>query len=269
MAINWLTRAFARLLFKIDVTGLTEKEALLKIRMFRRSLGIAKTEMGRGKQAPLTIARDIFLGVAYHELGGKVEGALSNVEVLDTSGSGFANLDPVKYYRNKIVMGTRVPKAYFGIEEDINAKATLTREDVRFAHTLRVVQALGTRAVVTPCRLSLQMQAFDPDKIKFVVWWRDPTAQDQVEKAQAYYFNARGDEIMLRNGVVDRQWSATKHLDMSTSEWEEVKLRAEEDLEAGRIPGAGSESEDDSNGDGEGEGERVLQGSRGNGSNRS
>ena len=266
MAINWLTRAFARLLFKIDVTGLSEKEALLKIRMFRRSLGVAKAEMGRGKQAPLTVARDIFLGVSYHELGGKVEGALSNVEVLDTGSSGFAHLDPVKYYRDKIVMGTRVPKAYFGIEEDINAKATLTREDVRFAHTLRVVQALGTRSVVIPCRLSLQMQAFDPDRIKFVVWWRDPTAQDQVEKAQAYYFNARGDEIMLKNGVVDRQWSATHHLDMSTSEWEEVKKRAETDLDAGRIPDVNQdedEAADNSNGNGDGKGVRVLQTAQG------
>ena len=261
MAINWLTRAFARLLFKIDVTGMSEKEAQKKIRVFRRSLGVAKSEMGKGKRQPLTVARDIYLGVSYHEIAGKPLSALSNVEVLDTSGSGFANLDPVKYYRNKIVMGTRVPKAYFGIEEDINAKATLTREDIRFAHMLRSVQALGTRAVVEPCKTSLVFQGFNPREVSFIVWWRDPTAQDPVEKSQALYYNARSDQIYIGLGVMDREYAATKHMDMSTSEWEKVKTRIDEDREGGYVPGIN----DDVGEEEDGERIRVPAGSNGHG----
>jgi len=225
LVINWITRAFARLVFSIDVTGLSEREAMLKIQKFKRQLSMTKIDTGTTERESLSVAKDIFIGKAFRDFGGDHKAGLTGVEALDTSSSTFQRLDPIEYYRNKIVMATRVPKAYFGIEEDINAKATLVREDLRFAHTLRSCQSLVTEVVSAAVRLSLLLQGFNPRDYPFSVWWIDPTAADPVERASAYSNTAKGDMVYVKLGVVDAQYIAEKHVGMSSAEWEQVKIR--------------------------------------------
>lgn len=235
LVINWITRAFARLVFYIDVTGLPDFEAQRKIQDFKRRLSTAKLETGKNASETMTVAKDLYVGKTFRAFGSEIKEDLMKVDVLDTGASAFKDLDPLKYYQNKIVMGTRVPKAYFGIEEDINAKATLAKEDIRFTTTLTDIQALGTRAIVEVIKRSLIFNDINPRSVPFTVWWLDPAAQDPVEAAQAYYYFARGDDILMKGGVIDREYVATHHVDMSSAEWELVKARAEAD--AKRISG--------------------------------
>jgi hypothetical protein len=265
LVINWLTRAFARLVFTIDVTGLSSKEAEGKIRAFKKQLTTMSMESGTTEAEKLSIATDIYIGASYHEVGGKLEKGLSGVDVLDTASTGFQDLSPVEYYRNKIIMGTRVPKAYFGIEEDVNAKATLTREDIRFAGFLRTVQSLGSRAIVEPIRLSLALQGIDPKEVDLIIWWPNPSAQDPVEHAQAYYYNARADEIYMSLGVLDRQYAAERHVEMSSAEWSTVRRRVDAEGIPSVRKGSNGEGEEPEGREGNMRG-GVLQTSRDNGS---
>jgi hypothetical protein len=230
LVINWVTRAFARLLFIVDVTGLSSGEAQAKIREFKRSLSMTRIDSGTAEKDSLSVAKDIFLGKSYQDFGGEHLSGLTDVKTLDTSSSAFEQLDPIEYYRNKIVMATRVPKAYFGIEEDVNAKATLTREDIRFTNTLRYCQGLGSEAIRAAINLSLLLQGFNPSNYKYKVWWNDPSAADPVEKANAYADTAKGDAVYLQEGVIDRQYIAERHIGMSSSEWAQIKVRADAEV---------------------------------------
>lgn len=62
LVMNWLTRAFARLLFIIDTTGLAPAEAQKRIRDFQTML--QTTDVGSGKLGVqnMSIVKDIFIG---------------------------------------------------------------------------------------------------------------------------------------------------------------------------------------------------------------
>lgn len=226
MVINWVTRAFARLLYKIDVTGKTPDEAEKIVKDFKRRISSINIDAGTKGTEQLTIVKDLFIGVAYHDFGGgKIGEPITDVDTLDTASVGFTDLEPIEYYRNKIVMATHVPKAYFGIEEDVNAKATLQREDLRFAQTLRHIQNAGTGIIRAVLDLSLIMQGVNPYELKYIVKWENPAAQDPIEEAHAYEQRARGDRTYLEMGVIDPWYVQERSLGLSTSEIETLQSR--------------------------------------------
>ena len=122
LVINWLTRAFARLCFELDVTGKSEKEAQVYIQQFMQHLSTRNLSATAKGISRLIVAKDIAIGKAFTIQGGRPEASLNNVKVLDTANSGLINTTPLEYWRNKFISATGVPKAHLGLEEDVNAK---------------------------------------------------------------------------------------------------------------------------------------------------
>ena len=56
------------------------------------------------------------------------------------AGLEYATIDDIDYLKNKMFAALKIPKAYLGYEENINGKATLAAEDVRFARTIERIQ---------------------------------------------------------------------------------------------------------------------------------
>ena len=225
LVINWLTRAFARLLFVLDVTDMTEKEATAHIREFKNQLLTRKIAKGVEGVEQLSVVKDIFIGRAYHEIGGRAQEGLADVKVLDTSSTGFSNLAAIQYYRGKVVMSMRVPPAYLGLEENINAKATLEQQDRRFARTIRALQAQLSMAIKHTIDLQLLLKGLDPKRIPYYIMWPPTAVGDSVAAAQALHYNAQADEILTGIGVIDPEYVATRHLNMKQVEWEAMQAR--------------------------------------------
>lgn len=80
---------------------------------------------------PLTPLEDVFLPM--------IDGRESRVETLAGSGN-IGEIYDLEFFRDEFFGGAKVPKAYFGFEGDINAKATLMQQDVRFARGLKRIQ---------------------------------------------------------------------------------------------------------------------------------
>jgi hypothetical protein len=81
---------------------------------------------------PLTPVEDIFL---------PTRGAEGNTKIESLSGAGNADeIYDLEYFRNKFFGSAKVPKAYFGFEGEINAKATLMQQDVRFARSAKRIR---------------------------------------------------------------------------------------------------------------------------------
>jgi len=236
LVINWITRAFARLLFTLDVTNKPEQEAKQAIDNFKRSLQsrqIAKDVVGMDQ---LSVVKDIFIGQSYHDIGGRAEKSLTDAKVLDTSSTGYAQIKPIEYYRSKILMALRTPPPYLGIEEFINAKATLTQEDRRYQRFLRRIQNVLTQGIKQTVNLQLALNAIDPRKVPYVVTWWTPSWSDVAEDAQAMSNYAQADAAFRTMGVVDRKWIATRHLRMSDTEWNQMDARVEEDDKYPAVP---------------------------------
>lgn len=225
LVINWVTRAFARLLFILDVTGKTEDEARQAIEAFRRNLQVRKISAGQEGPEALSVVKDVFMGRSYREMAGKAYEGLTDVRVLDTSSTAYTNLSAVDYYRSKLLMNLRTPKAYLGLEEDINAKATLTQEDRRYARFLCRIQEVVGASIQHLVWLQLALQGFDPEQVGFSVQWPVPVWSDVVDESVAQKNYADADEKYLNMGVIDREFIATRHLAMPPSEWQAVRDR--------------------------------------------
>lgn len=222
LVLNWLTRAFARLLFKLDVTGKSDKEARAFIKQFQAELQTARIGARRTSQSSLAVIRDIFIGLGHHQLAGRVQPGLANVEVLDTSGSVFVDVAPLEYYRGKILMAGRVPRAYLGLEADINAKATLVAEDRKYAKTLQTVQQMVGQVLLKIYYLECLLQGIDANANRAAVLWNNPSRADAVDHSLALSQFANADQTYLEMGVLDQEYIALKHVGMTPIEWERI-----------------------------------------------
>ena len=202
LVVNWLTRAFARLMFQVDVTGMSKPEAEAYVREWKASLtkrALSATQEGSHR---LTTIQDVYVGNSYQNLGGKYEKSLNDVKVMDTSNTGFWNITAVEYWRTKLVTATGVPKAHLGIEQDINAKATLQWQDERFARTIRRVQMLCSEVVHAVVDLELMLQGIDPSTVEYVVEWHSPSMQDAESRAETLSALSAATGNLIQNQIM-------------------------------------------------------------------
>lgn len=144
-----LRRAPDRNMVMIDVGSLEDHEAMSYVNQWRKRL--RKHELidpaspdYRKQYNPLTPLEDIFIPIRQD----------TNTRIEPLSGSGnIGEVYDLDHFRDAFFGAASVPKAYFGFEGDINAKATLQQQDVRFARTCKRVQ----RAVVFGVRQTLDV----------------------------------------------------------------------------------------------------------------
>jgi hypothetical protein len=221
LVINWITRAFARLLFTLDVTGKSPKEAQKAIHDFKRSLQTRRIAKDVEGVEQLSVVKDIFIGRSYLEIGGRAQPGLTDAKVLDTSSTGYMQLGPIDYYRSKILMDLRTPKAYLGLEEDVNAKATLVQEDRRYARFLRRIQDVLSYGI--SFTIDLQLAAYGIEVPQYTVHWPTPSWSDVVEDSEAMLNYARAAEVFLPIGAIDVPYISRKWLRMSQAERDKIE----------------------------------------------
>lgn len=69
-----------------------------------------------------------------------VRGSDSGTSIDNLAGLDYAAIEDIDYLKNKLFAALRVPKAYLSYDENVNGKATLAAEDVRFARTIERIQ---------------------------------------------------------------------------------------------------------------------------------
>ncbi len=140
MVIGRLTRSHMRLKFLIDVEGMTPEEAEEHIANVKNSVKKKRmvnpyTGQLETAQNPLSAEEDLFLGVR--------KDSKADVDAIQGA-TNLGNIRDVEYFQNKLFAGL-CPKAYLGFEKDVNAKATLTEQDIQFARRVSRIRK-GLRA---------------------------------------------------------------------------------------------------------------------------
>jgi len=207
LVINWLTRAFARLLFQLDVTGKSPVEARRYIEAFTKSFQKRAISTDTKGIERLTVAKDLIVATSYIQTGdGAWQPALNKVDVVDTSNTGFWNIAPLEYWRDKFVMSTGVPRAHLSLEKDLNGKATLQWEDARFARQVRRVQMVMSEFIQHVISLELILQDVDPRKVTCTVEWPSPSTTDETDDALNKLNLAKAADLLRKNGIFNNDW---------------------------------------------------------------
>ena len=211
-----LRRAAERNLMLIDVGNMEDHEALEYVnawrKRFRKREFIDPASPDYKKQYnPFNPLEDIFL---------PVRGAENNTRIESLAGAtGTTEIYDLNYFRDKFFGTAKAPKAYFGFEGDINAKATLMQQDVRFARTakrLRKATVYGLRQL-----LDVHYTLLPTDQADNSFDLKDDNSSYLVQLAPIAYLDEfeRLELIQLRYQVVDAMSNLAQSLQLDAKVW--------------------------------------------------
>jgi len=136
MLIHRIMRAPEKRIFKIDIGNIPPVEVdnyMQKIINKMKKTPFVNKDTGdyNLKYNIQNLTEDFFL---------PVRGSDSGTNIENLQGLEYAAIEDIEYLRGKLFAALRVPKAYLSYDENVNGKATLAAEDVRFARTIERIQ---------------------------------------------------------------------------------------------------------------------------------
>jgi len=85
---------------------------------------------------------------------------------IDTvKGLEYNAIEDVVFLRDEMLAALKVPKAFFGFEADLEGKATLAAEDIRFARTVERIQRIALSELYKIALVHLYVQGYDGESL--------------------------------------------------------------------------------------------------------
>lgn len=227
LVITRLTRAPLRYKHLIDTEGLTPDEAENHVDKVRRKLRKRRTINPKtGKMDleynPMSAEEDIFVATR--------QGSPANVEVLQGQ-SNLGVLEDIKYFQNKKLAGMKVPKAYLSIEKEINAKATLTQQDVQFARTVRRLQYSFQEGVKQIFDLALSLNGISPDTVEYTIGMPVINTTDELLKWQIEATKVKIGMLLKTTTNIPNRWIYRELLGMTDDEIDQLEIETEDEMD--------------------------------------
>ncbi len=134
-----ITRSPERRMFKIDVGGIAPQDVeqyMQKVMTQMKRHQVVDPTTGRVdlRYNPLSIEEDYFI---------PIRGGQSSTDIVSLPGGQFtAQIEDVKYLRDKLFSALKVPQSYLSMGEGAGGedKTTLAQKDIRFARTIQRLQ---------------------------------------------------------------------------------------------------------------------------------
>ena len=94
-----------------------------------------------------------------------VRGGDTSTRIETTKGLEYDGTKDVEYLQSKLFAALKIPKAYFGYEGDLQGKATLAAEDIRFARTVERIQKIIESELTKIALVHLYTQGFTGESL--------------------------------------------------------------------------------------------------------
>ena len=112
-----------------------------------------------------------------------VRGGDTSTRIETTKGLDYDGTTDVQYLQSKLFAALKIPKAYFGYEGDLQGKATLAAEDIRFARTVERVQKILESELTKIALIHLYTQGFTGESLtNFEIKLSTPSVIFEQEK---------------------------------------------------------------------------------------
>jgi len=244
MIMARLIRAYPKLRVKVDTTGLSPAEAKAAVTEVHQALNQRQALDGRREQ-PYQMTSDVYLGVPkVKDSSGKFSENASTVELLEPTAQAVYNIDDVKgYFHRKLLVCLRIPPAHLGWEEMVNAKATVSQQDVQYVRFLRRIQQMVGHALEQVFDTALVLQGMDPAQAAYEITWPMLSASDESAAADAELSRAQADNVYAQLHAIDAEWIMQHRFDMTDEEMEELRARMDEANRAAAEASAADDAE--------------------------
>ena len=112
-----------------------------------------------------------------------MRGGDTQTKIDTTKGLDYDGTNDIEYLRDKMFAALKVPKAYFGYEGDLQGKATLAAEDIRFARTVERIQRILESELTKIALVHLYVQGFKGESLtNFEIQLTNPSIIFEQEK---------------------------------------------------------------------------------------
>lgn len=229
MLVHRIMRSADKRKFKIDIGNIPPAEVetyMQRIidRMKKSPLVDPKTGDYNLRYNMMNITEDFYL---------PVRGKDSGTEVETMQGLQFNAIEDIEYLRKKLLAAFKVPKSFIGYEEDINGKATLAAQDVRFARTIERIQRIVVSELTKIAVIHLYVQGFtDESLINFELSLANPSTLYEQEKINIWKekFGLAQQMTGGQTQLLSQDWVYNNILELSDEEIEIERTKIAEDL---------------------------------------
>jgi len=227
MLIHRIMRAPDKRVFKIDIGNIPPQEVdnyMQKIitKMKKTPFVDKKTGDYNLKYNIQNLTEDFFL---------PVRGGDSGTEIDSLGGLEYTAIDDIDYLKNKLFAALKIPKAYLGYDENVNGKATLAAEDVRFARTIERIQRTLISELTKIAVTHLAAQGIEgPEMVDFELDLVNPSTIYEQEKVNLWSEKVRLVSDIQQLNMVSKDWAYKNIFNFSEDEVDFQKEQLINDL---------------------------------------
>ena len=159
-----------------------------------------------------------------------VRGGDASTRIETTKGLDYDGTNDIQYLQAKMFAALKIPKAYFGYEGDLQGKATLAAEDIRFARTVERIQKILESELTKIALVHLYTQGFTGESLtNFEIKLTNPSVIYEQEKVALLK-----EKIDLANQMKDSKLFSSDYIyenifDMSEDQYNEMRDLVRED----------------------------------------
>jgi len=215
MMIHRIMRAPEKRIFKIDIGNIPPQEVdnyMQKIinKIKKTPFQDQKTGDYNLKYNMMNITEDFFM---------PVRGGDSGTQIDTLGGLQYTAIEDIDYLKAKLFAALKVPKAFLGYEEDINGKATLAAEDIRFARTIERIQRVIISELTQVAIAHLIAQGVEGmDAVDFKLELTNPSTIYEQEKINLWAEKVRLATDMKALKLLSNNWIYTNIFKLSEEE---------------------------------------------------
>ena len=160
-----------------------------------------------------------------------VRGGDSGTQIDNLSGLEYSSIDDIDYLKNKLFAALKIPKAYLGYDENVNGKATLAAEDVRFARTIERIQRIVVSELSKIAIVHLYSQGISDDRLtNFELQLVNPSTIYEQEKVNLWSEKIRLAQDIQGLNMLSKEWVYDNIFKLSTDESQKERTTLLNDL---------------------------------------
>ena len=227
MLIHRIMRAPEKRVFKIDIGNIppTEVDNYMQ-RIINKMKKVPFIDRNTGdynlKYNMQNLTEDFYL---------PVRGGDSGTSIDNLAGLEYATIDDIDYLKNKLFAALKVPRAYLGYEENVNGKATLAAEDVRFARTIERIQRTVVSELSKIAIVHLYAQGItDSEMTNFELSLVNPSTIYEQEKVNLWSEKIRLAQDIQGLNMLSKDWVYENIFKLSGGEQDVQRVRMLDDL---------------------------------------
>ena len=227
MLIHRIMRAPDKRVFKIDIGNIPPQEVdnyMQRIinKMKKTPFVDKRTGDYNLKYNIQNLTEDFFL---------PVRGGDSGTSIESLGGLEYTAIDDIDYLKNKMFAALKIPKAYLGYDENVNGKATLAAEDVRFARTIERIQRTLISELTKLAVTHLAAQGIEgSEMVDFELDLVNPSTIYEQEKVNLWSEKVRLVSDISALNMVSKDWTYKNIFNFSDDEIDDQKVHLINDL---------------------------------------